>query len=127
MAVERAYNQPIKEPANHHQGTVDACNRLPLVSMQIVAKISHVSKRDPFHNEKFPIGFAEPSSKLPKIVLDCSTGVDREIIGSEVARHERWFLGSDKQTLKNIIVPIAALFWTGIGHHIDASSLGLDR
>jgi hypothetical protein len=116
-------NQPIKEAPDHNQGTIDGGDRLPLIPMQMVAKVSHVPKRDPFHHKRFSVGLAEPADELPQVVLDGSAGVVGEIVAGQVAHHEGWLFGSDRQALKNIIVRILALFWAGIRHHIGASFL----
>ena len=55
--------------------------------MQVVAKVSHVPKRDSFHNEKLSIGLAEPNSELSQVIADCFSRVVRKVVTSEVARH----------------------------------------
>jgi hypothetical protein len=80
-------DEPIEEAANHNQSSIDAGNRLPSIPMQVIAKVGHISKRDSFHNEKFPVGLAEPSGEFTQVVPDRLPGVRRKVMTSKVACH----------------------------------------
>ena len=84
------------------------------ISMQIIAEVSHVPVVTLFTVKSSPFGVGEPADEFSQVVADRSTGVRREIVGSEIACHQRRLPRPDKQSGENIIAPILAALWTRI-------------
>jgi len=112
-------NQMVDEAANRNQTTVDARHRLPLVSMEVISEIHNITDGDPLDGEPFPIGFGEPSGELSQVVPNRLVRVVGEVVAVEVFPHQRWFVGSDDQTLENIMVTILTGFLTHSRQTLD--------
>jgi len=99
-------NQMVDEAADGYQTTIDTRHRLPLVPMEVVSEIDHITDGDPLDDESFPIDLGEPRCELSQIVADCLSCVVGKIMVVEVGAHQGRLVGSDQQTLENIMMTI---------------------